>query len=129
MIAPGKRDWPTARGWLGLIWFSAWLAVGVGLALAISALGLYTVPLACLAAVALLLRHHGGRAACGAIVGMGLLALYVAYVQRAGPGTVSWHTATASGSAQYLDPRPWLAVGLVLVGAGATAAFWRRRIA
>jgi hypothetical protein len=129
MIAPGKKDSSKARGSLELTWFLAWVAVGVGLALAVSTLGFYATPLACLAAIALLLRHHGGRAAFGALVGMGMLALYVAYVQRAGPGTVSWHTATSSGATQYLDPRPWLVVGLVLVGSGLGATFWRRRIA
>lgn len=117
------------RGSRPAAWFVAWLVVGVGIALALSALGFYTVPLACLAAIALLLRHHGGRAAFGALVGMGLLALYVAYVQRSGPGTVSWHTTTASGATQYLDPRPWLVAGLLLVGVGLAGTFWRGRAA
>jgi hypothetical protein len=58
---------------------------------------------------------------------MGLLSLYVAFVQRKGPGTVYWHTATASGSDQYLDPRPWLVAGLLLVAMGIFAFLrWRR---
>ena len=110
-------------------WFCAWAAVGVGVALAVSVVGVITVPLALVAAVLLIVRHHTGRASFGVLVGMGMLSLYVAYVQRRGPGTVSWHTATASGSNQYLDPRPWLVVGLVLVLCGVVAFVWRARTA
>jgi hypothetical protein len=57
----------------------------------------------------------------GAMIGAGAVALYVAYVQRHGPGTVCWHTATASGCDQYLNPWPWLAGGAALVIAGVVA--------
>ena len=90
-------------------------------------LGVFAVPVALVAAVSLIVTHHAGRATLGALVGVGLLSLYVAYVQRKGPGTVSWHTATASGSNQYLDPRPWLAAGLLLVVGGLVAYAWRGR--
>ena len=110
-----------------LPWFFAWAAVGSGFALVISALGVFTVPVALLLTVLLVLRHHADRSALGILVGIGLLALYVAYVQRKGPGTVSWHTATASSSDQYLDPRPWLAAGILLVAVGVVAFFWRER--
>ena len=110
-----------------LPWFVAWVVVGVGLGLGVSVLGVFAAPVALLAAVVLSVRHHAGRAALGALVGVGLLLLYVAYVQRKGPGTVSWHTATASGANQYLDPRPWLVAGLLLVVGGLVAYAWRGR--
>ena len=110
-----------------LPWFFAWAAVGIGFALGISALGVFTVPVALLVTVLLVMRHHADRSALGILAGVGLLALSVAYVQRKGPGTVSWHTATASGSNEYLDPRPWLAAGIVLVAVGVVAFFWRER--
>ena len=47
--------------------------------------------------------------------GAGFQPLFVAYVQREGPGTTCWHTATASGCDQHLNPIPWLVVGLALV--------------
>lgn len=110
-----------------LPWFLAWAAVGVGFALGISALGLFAVPLALLVTILLIVRHHADRSAFGILAGMGLLSLYVAYVQRKGPGTVYWHTATASGADQYLDPRPWLVAGILLVAAGVAAFLWRER--
>ena len=38
---------------------------------------------------------------------------------------MTWHTGTASGSEQYLDPRPWLIVGIVLVVVGVATFFWK----
>jgi hypothetical protein len=58
------------------------------------------------------------RSWIGAITGAGALFMYIAYVQRRGPGTVCWHTATASGCDQYLNPWPWLVVGAGLVVTG-----------
>jgi uncharacterized membrane protein len=110
-----------------LPWFFAWAAVGSGFALGISALGVFTIPVALLVTVLLVVRHHADRSALGILVGVGLISLYVAYVQREGPGTVHWHTATASGSDQYLDPRPWLVAGILLVAVGGLVFFWGER--
>jgi hypothetical protein len=55
------------------------------------------------------------RSWAGALAGVGAVFLFVAYVQRHGPGTVCWQTATASGCDDYLNPWPWLVVGVVLV--------------
>ena len=110
-----------------LPWFLAWAAVGVGFALGISALGLFALPLALLVTILLIVRHHADRSAFGVLAGMWLLSLYVAYVQRKVPGTVYWHTATASCADQYLDPRPWLVAGILLVAAGVAAFLWRER--
>ena len=108
-------------------WFFAWVAVGVGLALVVTALGIFAVPLALLVAVLLIVFRHADRSAFGVLVGAGLLSLYVAYVQRRGPGTVYWHTATAAGAETYLDPRPWLVAGILLVAVGVAAFLWRER--
>jgi hypothetical protein len=106
-------------------WFLAWAVVGVGLALGVSVLGIFAIPMALLLAVFLLVRHHADRSAFGVLVGMGLLSLYVAYVQRRGPGTVFWHTATASGSDTYMDPRPWLIAGFLLIAVGIAVFLWQ----
>lgn len=110
-----------------LPWFLAWVGVGLGFALGVSALGVFAVPLALVVTVLLVAFHHADRSALGIPVGIGLLSLYVAYVQRKGPGTVYWHTGTASGADQYLDPRPWLVAGTVLVAVGVATFLWRER--
>jgi hypothetical protein len=63
----------------------------------------------------------------GAMTGVGATSLYVAFVQRRGPGTVCWQTATASGCDQYADPWPWLIAGAALVVAGFVAHARRMR--
>jgi hypothetical protein len=51
----------------------------------------------------------------GLLAGAGLVSLFIAYVQRQGPGTTCWHTATGGGCDQHLNPIPWLLIGLVLL--------------
>jgi hypothetical protein len=63
----------------------------------------------------------GSRSALGLLVGAGQLSLFVAYVQRDGPGATCWHTSSASGCDQHLDPIPWLVAGIVLVVGGVIA--------
>jgi hypothetical protein len=57
----------------------------------------------------------------GLLAGGGLLSLFVAYLQREGPGTTCWQTATASGCDQHLNPIPWLVIGVALVACAAIA--------
>jgi uncharacterized membrane protein YidH (DUF202 family) len=121
--APVSRQKPRSH----LPWFLAWVGVGIGFALGVSALGFVAVPLALAVTVLLVVFRHADRSALGILVGVGLLSLYVAYVQRKGPGTAYWHTPTASGADQYLDPRPWLCAGIVLVVVGVAAFLWRER--
>ena len=63
----------------------------------------------------------------GVLAGIGTMSLYVAYVQRRGPGTICWHTANASGCDQYADPWPWLVVGVGLVALGFLLQGWWAR--
>src|SRR5438270_3735120 len=103
------------------LWFWAWAAVGATGAIGLISFG----PLAWAPAMgvgALLRRSQTGRrSAYGLLAGAGLLFLSVAYVQRDGPGTTCWHSATAGGCAQHLNPVPWLVLGLILLIAGLLA--------
>ena len=67
--------------------------------------------------------RFGVRARTGA----GALLLYVAWLQREGPGTTCWRTANASGCDSHLNPLPWLVVGSVLFVGGIVAYAVRRR--
>ena len=66
------------------------------------------------------------RSAFGLLTGVGILLCYVAWVQRAGPGTTCWQTATASGCDQHLNPLPWLLAGLAAFIAGSVGHAGRR---
>ena len=110
-------------------WFWVWVVVGGCLAIAfISFIGFFFLPVAFLGALAGLTwgRASVARSSLGAITGAGVPFLIVAYIQRQGPGTVCWKTATAQGCDEYLDPRPWLAIGIVLI-LGGIAAFLHAR--
>ena len=64
----------------------------------------------------------------GVLAGIGAVSLFVAYVQRKGPGTVCWQAGTASGCDEYLNPWPWLIVGLAMVAVAVGGQFiWMRR--
>ena len=47
------------------------------------------------------------RSAFGLLSGAGVLLLYVAWLQRAGPATTCWQKGTSSGCEQHLNPLPW----------------------
>lgn len=113
--SPGRAHAPHATT---CGWFWAWAGVG-----AFAILSLDLGPLALLPAVlfgalvaAVGSTRHG--AAFGLITGAGLPLLWVAYVQRQGPGTTCWHTATSAGCDQHLNPIPWLVVGIILAVGG-----------
>jgi hypothetical protein len=99
-------------------WFFVWALLGLGGALGTVSLGpLVLLPVAFVSAF-LWTRVGVRRSAFGLLSGAGTLLLYVAWVQRDGPGTTCWHTATASGCDQHLNPLPWLVAGGILVLAG-----------
>jgi hypothetical protein len=96
-------------------WFWAWATVGAAGALGLISLGPIALGPACVAGLVMSRSRTAARSAPGLFAGAGLLSLFVAYLQRDGPDTTCWHTATASGCDQHLNPIPWLVVGIVLV--------------
>ena len=105
----------------GWAWFFVWALLGSAAALGSVSLGpLLLLPVVLVGAF-LWARPEVRRSAFGLLTGAGTLLLYVAWLQRDGPGTTCWHTATASGCDQYLNPLPWLVAGAVLVVAGFVA--------
>jgi amino acid transporter len=102
----------------GWSWFVAWALLGSAAALGAVSLGPSLLLPVALIGVFLWSRAGARRSAFGLLTGAGALLLYVAWVQREGPGTTCWHTATASGCDEHLNPLPWLVVGAALVVAG-----------
>ena len=88
-------------------------------------LGVPIVAALALTGVVLASQRRLRRPAFGFIAGFGASLLYVAWLNRAGPGTTCWQTATATGCDQHLNPLPWLLVGGLLF-LGAIVAYARR---
>jgi len=102
-------------------WFWAWALLGFAAALGAVSLGVLLLVPVVAAGALMASRPTIRRSALGLLTGAAALLLYVAWVQRAGPGTTCWHTATASGCDQHLNPVPWLLAGLVMFGGGIVA--------
>jgi hypothetical protein len=109
----------------GYGWFWAWALVGTAAALATVSFGPILAAPILLVAYLMASRPEVRRSAFGVLSGVGALLLYVAWVQRAGPGTTCWQTQTSSGCEQHLNPLPWLLAGIVLF-IGGIAAHARR---
>jgi hypothetical protein len=106
---------------LGCGWFWAWALLGAVAALGALSLGpILTAPVV-LFGWLMASRPGIRRSVFGLLTGAGALLLYVAWVQRAGPGTTCWQTQTASGCDQHLNPLPWLIVGIALFFGGIVA--------
>jgi hypothetical protein len=103
------------------IWFWAWAAVGALVVLSLDLGPLTALPALVLGALVASAGDRSRGSVSGLVTGAGLPLLLVAYIQRQGPGTTCWHTATSAGCEQHLNPLPWLIVGLVLVIAGLVA--------
>jgi len=97
------------------LWFWAWALVGGAGAFGVVSLIPIAMLPALIAGLAISRIKAASRSAFGLIAGAGFLSLGVAYIQRDGPGTTCWHSASGFGCDQHLNPIPWLVVGVALV--------------
>jgi hypothetical protein len=97
------------------LWFWAWALVGATAAIGLVSLGPIALGPAMLAGLIMSASRRARASTFGFPGGAGLICLLVAYLQRQGPGTTCWHTATATGCDQHLDPVPWLVIGATLL--------------
>jgi hypothetical protein len=105
----------------GCRWFWAWALLGCAATLGFVSLGvLLLLPVVAVAAL-MASRPAARRCWFGLLTGVGVLFVYVAWVQRAGPGTTCWQSETASGCDQHLNPLPWLVAGITLFAGGMVA--------
>jgi hypothetical protein len=112
----------TARTILG---FAGWLVVGAGIGLGI--VGILTIGVVVLLGAGLLAgflvwRGYGRLAGPSLLTGSGLVPLYIAYLNRGGPGTVCTTSAISQTCTQEMSPWPWLVAGLILAGGGIALA-------
>jgi hypothetical protein len=108
-------------GWLS---FLAWMAVGFGIVFGFFLFSIFVLAAAVLVGVLVALQPGLRRGALGLLSGAGAIFLWVAWLNRRGPGTIVTHTATSVSSTDTWDPRPWLAAGIVLVAGSMAAHAW-----
>ena len=102
-------------------WFWAWAVLGCAAALGLVSLGVLVLAPTAIVGGLMASRPTIRRSAFGLLSGAGVLLVYIAWLQRAGPGTTCWQTATASGCDEHLNPLPWLLAGLCLFIGGIVA--------
>jgi hypothetical protein len=122
---------PRMLAGLPWVWFTAWLLVGVGYSLSligIASIGSFVLPLPVLATVLLLRRQHAAIGWPGLVSGLAVPLFYVAYLNRAGPGTICTAVTGGQECNEEWSPWPWLAVGVFLLVLGVAAFIhWQRR--
>jgi hypothetical protein len=109
-------------------WFGAWLAIGAACTASLAgaaSIGLFVVPVA-VAGTAVVVWRSSLRGVQGVIAGFGLPLLYLAWLNREGPGTVCTAITGGRDCIQESSPWPWLIGAALLVIAG-VAVFVRSR--
>jgi hypothetical protein len=102
-------------------WFGAWALVSAGLItglLGALTIGIVVLPVSLAAAVLLALAQRPAGHLTGLITGLGLPLLYVAYLNRQGPGMVCTSTATGGSCVQEYSPWAWAVPGMLLLATG-----------
>jgi hypothetical protein len=110
--------------------FLAWVLVGLLLSFALLSLltiGVFVLPLAVLGWWLVARRGGMNAATAGTLSGLGLAPLYVAWLNRDGPGNICHHITNGESCTQESAPLPWLLAGLLLLFSGLVAYVVLRR--
>ena len=105
----------------------------VGALVAFGVIGLVTIGIFLLALAAVLLAVAFAVPALrrpsvpGVLVGLSTAPLFVAWLNRGGPGTVCTTTADVTSCSDQWSPWPFVAVGVLLAGAGVALLVTARR--
>ncbi|MER5913854.1 hypothetical protein ABT124_26075 [Streptomyces sp. NPDC001982] len=111
-------------------WFCAWFLVGalasLGL-LTVLTVGVFLLPATLVAAVFLATRRGSRAGLAGLVSGLGMPLLYVAFLNRGGPGSVCTTTASGQSCVDEYSPWGWLGAGAVFLLAGIVLGLVLRR--
>ena len=107
--AAGNRLWSS---------YLAWLAVGALCAVTLlgaMTIGVFVLPLAIAATIVVARRPAWRSGVAGLLAGAAIPLLYVAYLNRDGPGNVCSRTVGGESCTQEWSPWPFIAVAAILV--------------
>jgi hypothetical protein len=115
----GAPTGPTSQGGLGIWMYAWWIVVGILLGLGTAGLltiGLILLPLGVsLALVGILVPVLRNRSAVFLLAGLGLSVLYVAWLNRGGPGAVCEGSGSEISCTEEWSPWPFVVIGVLLV--------------
>jgi hypothetical protein len=111
--------------------FFAWPIVGAALAFSVLSamtVGIFILPIALVGLFALLKWGGNRKSSAGLISGIGFPLIYIAFLNRDGPGMVCGSYKNGGGNCtQEYSPWPWLFLGLALVILGGVLFLQLRR--
>jgi hypothetical protein len=113
-----ERSRRAARSWA---WFVAWLVVGTSYALVFLGaftIGIFILPVSVALTIFTATRRDSGVGLPGLIAAGSIPLLYVAYINRSGPGQACHSISGGEQCTQLMTPWPWLFVGAVLAISG-----------
>ena len=127
-VIRGPRDSPTTTATTSLrpwTYFGLWMLVGAAYAMVIAGaftIGILFIPVAIVATIFLARGRTSRRGVPGLICGLALPVIFVAYLNRGGPGYVCTTSPGTGGSVTSCGSQynPWLllAIGMALFGVG-----------
>jgi hypothetical protein len=108
----------------------AWVLVGAGAMLSLLAvltIGIFIAPFVGLAGLVLLSQERGRAAATALVCGPALPLLFVAWLNREGPGNICTTTPSSQSCAEEWSPWPFVvaALGFIALGVAVTLAYRR----
>jgi len=123
------RPHRSARAWvLTLWWGSVGALLGFGVA-GLASIGVFLLPLALvLIVVAVLVPALRTPSLPALLVGLSTAPLFIAWLNRGGPGLVCSTTPTSSSCVDQWSPWPFVATGVLLAGGGVGLLVHGRRV-
>lgn len=101
--------------------FALWAVVGAGgcvTFLGVLSIGVFVAPVVVLLALLLLRTTKPDRSMLGAVAGISLPLLYVAWLNRGGPGDVCRVEDNVTTCSEQWSPWPWVVAGIAFAAAG-----------
>ena len=111
-------------------YFLAWLLVGaaeVAGVLSILSIGPVLLLLGGACGALLVMRRRTGPELSGVLAGLGLPLLYVAFLNRSGPGLICTTSAGGSHCTEQWSPWGWAVIGVLLLASGVLLFLRRSR--